>query len=114
MFHTLFKKRESSHKAHVSHNAFFEALRKKEYPQLDEQRHVYLDYTGGNLSPLSLLEHHFEDLKKNIFLYMNFVALMKTRKAQTIHQLTLQNPVQMGLLVDSIQDKATQLKTPLG
>ncbi len=51
--------------------------------------------------------------RKQLPIWPGFVALMKTRKAQTIHQLPLQNPDQMGLLVDSIQGKATQLKTPL-
>lgn len=45
---------------------FFKALRKSEYGLLDAQGQVYLDFTGGNLCPASLLQSHFELLSNNI------------------------------------------------
>lgn len=48
-------------------DVFFENLRKKEYSRLDESRHVYLDYTGGNLYPESLVDMHHVFLKKFVF-----------------------------------------------
>lgn len=47
-------------------NSFFEALRDREYPLLDQQNHLYLDYTGGNLCPRSLLDTHFTMLREHI------------------------------------------------
>ncbi len=41
-----------------SNEAFFLQLRKKEYGRLDRAHHVYLDYTGSNLYPQSLVEAH--------------------------------------------------------
>jgi molybdenum cofactor sulfurtransferase len=46
---------------------YFEDLREHEYGLLDRQGHVYLDYTGGNLVPLSLLRKH-HDLLENAVL----------------------------------------------
>ncbi len=43
---------------------FFNRLRKKEYAKLDKLNHVYLDYTGGNIIPQSLVDAHFKYLKK--------------------------------------------------
>lgn len=48
-------------------NEYFEHLRKTEYARLDELHHVYLDYTGGNLHPKSLVEQHCKSLNENIF-----------------------------------------------
>jgi molybdenum cofactor sulfurtransferase len=47
-------------------NDFFEALRATEYPNLDAEKQVYLDYTGGNLYPRSLIIQHQELLLNNI------------------------------------------------
>ncbi|MEZ5012731.1 MAG: aminotransferase class V-fold PLP-dependent enzyme [Chitinophagales bacterium] len=44
----------------------FITLRNKEYPYLDEQSQVYLDFTGGNLCPVSLLDKHHALLRNNI------------------------------------------------
>jgi molybdenum cofactor sulfurtransferase len=44
-----------------------DALRKTDYARLDEQGHVYLDYTGGNLYALSQIEKHHAMLKENVF-----------------------------------------------
>jgi selenocysteine lyase/cysteine desulfurase len=41
-------------------------LREREYPLLDRRGHVYLDYTAGNLCPLSLVERHLALLKSDI------------------------------------------------
>lgn len=42
-------------------------LRKTDYKRLDDHKHVYLDYTGGNLYGTSQIERHHELLKNNIF-----------------------------------------------
>jgi selenocysteine lyase/cysteine desulfurase len=41
-------------------------LRAREYPLLDGVGHVYLDYTAGNLTPLSLLERHAALLRDHL------------------------------------------------
>jgi molybdenum cofactor sulfurtransferase len=41
-------------------------LRAREYPLLDSNRHVYLDYTAGNLVPLSLIEGHSALLRESL------------------------------------------------
>lgn len=46
---------------------FFENLRKREFSRLEKEKHVYLDYTGGNLYPQSLIYQHFAYLKENVF-----------------------------------------------
>lgn len=48
-------------------NQFFEDLRSREFSRLDENHHVYLDYTGGNLHPKSLVEQHCKSLNEHIF-----------------------------------------------
>lgn len=50
----------------IPSDAFFESLRRKEYARLDETKSIYLDYTGGNLFPLSLLEDHYHSLKSKV------------------------------------------------
>ena len=41
-------------------------LRAKDFARLDEQKHTYLDFTGGQLYGISLLEKHQQFLAKNI------------------------------------------------
>jgi selenocysteine lyase/cysteine desulfurase len=41
-------------------------LRRRDYPLLDGLGHVYLDYTAGNLVPLSLLERHTSFLRDHV------------------------------------------------
>lgn len=66
MFATLFKpKRRQLHT--LVDEDFFNELRKKEYSRLDEQKHVYLDYTGGNLYAASQLDAHHQILKQHTF-----------------------------------------------
>ena len=43
-----------------------DALRAKEYPLLDALGHVYLDYTAGNLVPLSLVDRHAALLRDHL------------------------------------------------
>jgi molybdenum cofactor sulfurtransferase len=45
---------------------YFAELRSREYPLLDEQRHVYLDYTAANLIAASQFERHFAVLRTHI------------------------------------------------
>ncbi len=46
---------------------FFENLRKREFSRLEKEKHIYLDYTGGNLYPESLVSKHFDYLRTNVF-----------------------------------------------
>ncbi len=46
---------------------FFNRLRRKEYSRLDKLGHVYLDYTGGNVHPKSLVEKHHRFLQKAVY-----------------------------------------------
>ena len=55
------------HDSLLSHDAFFNELRDKEYARLDKKRHIYLDYTGGNLYAESQLMKHQDMLKDNVF-----------------------------------------------
>ena len=41
-------------------------LRQREYKRLDQQGHVYLDYTGGGLYPESLVREHADFLQKSV------------------------------------------------
>jgi molybdenum cofactor sulfurtransferase len=50
-----------------SETAKLDAMRKTDYARLDEQGHVYLDYTGGNLYAISQIEKHHAMLKTNVF-----------------------------------------------
>lgn len=47
--------------------AALDQLRATEYRRLDEQRQVYLDYTGGSLYTESQVEQHFAMLRSGIF-----------------------------------------------
>lgn len=46
---------------------FFSSLRNTEFSRLDKSQQCYLDYTGANLYPESLINKHFEFLKTNVF-----------------------------------------------
>jgi molybdenum cofactor sulfurtransferase len=61
----LLKLRKSSEA--LFEDDFFENLRKREFSRLEKEKHVYLDYTGGNLYPESLVRRHFDYLKSNVF-----------------------------------------------
>src|SRR5579859_4156268 len=45
----------------------FDALRATEYARLDEQRQVYLDYTGGGLYAERQLREHMTLLQRGVF-----------------------------------------------
>ncbi len=47
--------------------AVLDILREKEYARLDQQGHVYLDYTGGGLYAESQLQAHLEILRSGVF-----------------------------------------------
>ncbi len=49
----------------LSYDAYFEALRQREYARLDLEGHVYLDYTGGNLPAARQLDDHHALLRKS-------------------------------------------------
>lgn len=42
-------------------------IRRKEFSRLDQNNHVYLDYTGGGLYSESQIRKHYEMLKKGVF-----------------------------------------------
>ena len=42
-------------------------LRAREYARLDEQNHIYLDYTGGGLYADSQIREHMALLKNGVF-----------------------------------------------
>ncbi|MBI2259723.1 MAG: aminotransferase class V-fold PLP-dependent enzyme [Flavobacteriia bacterium] len=48
-------------------NDFFNKLRIKEFGRLDQNNQIYLDYTGGNLYPDSLINKHQKLLKNSVF-----------------------------------------------
>lgn len=56
-----------NHLQNLPDEAFFSALRAKEYSRLDNGQHIYLDYTGGNLYAQSQLQKHFDFLQNNVF-----------------------------------------------
>jgi molybdenum cofactor sulfurtransferase len=64
-----FKKRPSASlgNSEGSDEQFFADLRRREFDRLDRQRHVYLDYTGGNLYAQSLIDKHFAYLREAVY-----------------------------------------------
>ena len=54
--------------AHPSYSATraLDDLRARDYPLLDGIGHVYLDYTAGNLIPLSLVDRHLALLRDHL------------------------------------------------
>ncbi len=67
MFRNLLGKTLSKENVNLDHDDFFNALRAKEYERLENDHHVYLDYTGGNLYSNSQLESHYKLLRQNVF-----------------------------------------------
>ena len=47
--------------------SLLDELREREYARLDEQGHLYLDYTGGSLYAESQLREHLELLRRHVF-----------------------------------------------
>ncbi len=46
---------------------YLDALRREEYSRLDNQKHIYLDYTGGGLYADSQVRDHTELLMQNVY-----------------------------------------------
>jgi len=46
---------------------YFSELRKIEYDRLSIENHVYLDFTGGNLSAKSQIASHHQLLNRSVF-----------------------------------------------
>ncbi|HNV99305.1 MAG TPA: aminotransferase class V-fold PLP-dependent enzyme [Chitinophagales bacterium] len=51
----------------IEDSTFFNALRQQEYPQLDANHQVYLDYTGGNQYSSTQIKTHFARLQGAVF-----------------------------------------------
>src|SRR5258708_19690177 len=47
--------------------SLLDELREREYARLDDQAHLYLDYTGGSLNPDNQLREHLELLRHHVF-----------------------------------------------
>ncbi len=64
-----FKKRPTPAAGNKEENdeQFFADLRRREFDRLDRQRHIYLDYTGGNLYAQSLIDKHFSYLREAVY-----------------------------------------------
>ena len=61
--------------------SILDELRATEYARLDEQRHIYLDYTGGGLYANCQIRDHMELLRNNVF--GNPHSLNPTSRAMT-------------------------------
>lgn len=65
---TLFgAKQDLREQTSLLHNDFFNQLRVNEFSRLDEEKQVYLDYTGGNLFAKSQLDKHYKMLSEHTF-----------------------------------------------
>jgi selenocysteine lyase/cysteine desulfurase len=62
---TLKRFRHKSNRHVLAHDDFFNKLRSKNYANLDEEGHVYLDYTGGNVTSKYQIEEHSRFLLNN-------------------------------------------------
>src|SRR5437763_3141592 len=51
----------------INNTSILNELRATEYARLDEQRHIYLDYTGGGLYADCQIRDHMELLRRNVF-----------------------------------------------
>lgn len=69
MIKSFFKKntKGTSFGKELMHDQFFDRLRSKEYDRLDKEKHVYLDYTGGNLYTNHQIDEHHSLIKKHTF-----------------------------------------------
>ena len=61
--------------------SILDKLRATEYARLDEQKHIYLDYTGGGLYADCQIREHMEMLRNNVF--GNPHSLNPTSRAMT-------------------------------
>jgi len=68
MLASLFKRKSTKLRTvELLEESFFNSLRKTEYSRLEDHKHVYLDYTGGNLYAASQLDAHHKILKEHTF-----------------------------------------------
>jgi selenocysteine lyase/cysteine desulfurase len=63
-----------------------DALRASEYARLDEQQHVYLDYTGGGLHADSQIRAHAELLTKHVFGNPHSASLTSSGMTQLVEE----------------------------
>lgn len=74
-------------------NKQWETLRAKEFSRLDDQQHVYVDYTGGGQCPRSVLEKYHELLLTTTFgnpHSYNPTSLHTTRLIEQVRQMVLE------------------------
>ena len=50
----------------AEHAEALDAMRKKDFARLDDQSHVYVDYTGGSLFPACIVEQHSKLLMEHV------------------------------------------------
>lgn len=62
----LFTKNRIKYKYNLPSDDYFNHLRNTEFGKLDKLGQTYLDYTGGNLHPKSLLKNHYNLLESSI------------------------------------------------
>lgn len=67
-------------------NEFFSALRQQEYARIDQNSEVYLDFTGGNLYPASLITRHQEMLLSEVFGNPHSINPTSQRSSRLIDQ----------------------------
>jgi selenocysteine lyase/cysteine desulfurase len=63
-----------------------DALRASEYARLDEQQHVYLDYTGGGLHADAQIRAHAELLTKHVFGNPHSASLTSSGMTQLVEE----------------------------
>ena len=63
-----------------------DALRASEYRRLDDQQHVYLDYTGGGLHAESHIREHAELLTRGVFGNPHSASLTSTGMTDLVEQ----------------------------
>lgn len=56
-----------THYKDYEETSLLDEVRKSEFSRLDEQQHIYLDYTGGGLYAKSQIDKHYEMLSQGIF-----------------------------------------------
>lgn len=50
-----------------AHTAVLDEVRQREYSRLDDEGHIYLDYTGGGLHAASQVQRHLDLLNSHVF-----------------------------------------------
>ncbi|MCR9174057.1 MAG: aminotransferase class V-fold PLP-dependent enzyme [bacterium] len=92
MLTTLFKKKRQETMSALQHDSFFEELRASDYARLDENKQVYLDFTGGNLYAQRQIDHHYKELSSNAFgnpHSTNPTSQLATKKVEEARQKVL-------------------------